>query len=837
MTCEKKIRSGVTLIEVMITLAIVTIGIFSLMQSFSFIQKAVQMSKNKTLASNLAQEKMQILKQKSYYQVAVTSVLGHDNTSFAPESLDYDTGYFPPEEITEGGVTFTRYTYVQAVKEDSGALGPLAPNMPDTGMKRITITVVWGYGSGKRKVTLRSIYANSDTVMAFSVFKGTVKSTMSAVLGGAVVSLVEAAGYSDTTDSSGQYGINCTPQNYTLMASATGYYTQVRKVLILAGVTQVNDFTMVKKAAGKITGDVWLDDHLVISQVVGSTVIVYGSDQEYVEVFNPTSSDLPMAGTVGIKFQRAADASQKTVSIDYLTPSVPAHSYYLFANTGTIMVNGESVYADAVWSATNSVTDFPYFSAEDNIIPVDENGSNEGGGAVELYRTADGSSIDKVGWNKSSFPAPFYEGAAIVQTIGLSRGELYARFASTSGVDWNYGPAYDSNNNSVDFYDYTTAVISAPHNAYSGVKNVISGTPAVGAVVTCGDGYSASAEAYSVGSPPNAHFSLVDVATGSWTVLISSWVYGLEQDTVTIPSSGFIYNFPSSSTLLTQQMDSGYVTGKVLSVAGAPLNGLRVTSGGANFTTTDLNGSYRLRVIGGMVDITANPVVGGIANYVTASSVSIPVAIGEVHSGVDFVLYTGGRVRGFVTRGGDYDGIAGVAVTVMDVNGLARDQQVTDTNGRFTSVVLSTGQYVVGPVLNTLETSSPVSSTVTLTTGGTLFASTFTMTGALGTVTGSVKFAGKPIKTGVLVVVTTQTLTGSPPVLPDISSNTVTPYYMTSSQENGSFSVDVRGNAAAYHVYAYYAVPDSTGSVIYSSSISTLTVVSGMTTSGVNFSW
>ena len=65
-------RSGVTLVELMVSVVILSIGILGLVATFGGIQRAVQNAKNKTLASTLAQEKMQILKQKNYYQVLVT---------------------------------------------------------------------------------------------------------------------------------------------------------------------------------------------------------------------------------------------------------------------------------------------------------------------------------------------------------------------------------------------------------------------------------------------------------------------------------------------------------------------------------------------------------------------------------------------------------------------------------------------------------------------------------------------------------------------------------------------------------------------------------------------
>ena len=87
---------GVTLVELMVAVGILTMGVLGLVASFGGIQKAIQNSKAKTLAANLVQEKMQILKEKNYYAVIVTSmpVANHDYT---PNVL-YDPGYFPPRE-------------------------------------------------------------------------------------------------------------------------------------------------------------------------------------------------------------------------------------------------------------------------------------------------------------------------------------------------------------------------------------------------------------------------------------------------------------------------------------------------------------------------------------------------------------------------------------------------------------------------------------------------------------------------------------------------------------------------------------------------------------------
>lgn len=843
-TGRVSVRSGVTLVELMIATAVLTIGIVGSMGAFKFTQKSLQLSKNKTLASNLAQEKMQILKQKTYYQIVATTAPVHNSADFAPEVISYDTGYFPPESIIEGGVSYTRYTYIQALREDSGVIGELAANVPDTGMKRITTHVVWGVGDGKRKVTLRSIVANPDTVMSNAVYNGVVLSTWGAPVGGALVSLVEASGYADTVSPVGTYGISATPGTYTLMVAATGYYTELRTSIIPAGETQVQNFELVKVALRKVEGSPWLRDHVVISQIVGSTVdatVTPNFDQEYVELFNPTTFTWVVNGDLGLRFRRSQDFSAKTIQINYLNAEIPSGSYYLFANTTTINAGGGSVEADAVWSPGNPLASFPYFSSQYDIIPVAETGGGEGSGALELFSLTLGA-IDRVGWNKTGYPAPFYEEAAINQGIGLSRNELYARRASTSdaaGVDWNYGPAYDSNNNNADFYDYSSGIAAPPRNSVK-LDTSISGTPAAGAIISCTDGQSSAvtvSTAGAVGSPQYPYFSLY-AATGSWTVMMSSGTATFEQYGVPVTlADGF--TFPSTATFLTTSDGRGLLSGRVTNVGGVPLNGITVQSSGASPTTTGADGRYWLRDVG-TVNVTANPASAGISSYVTASSAAITLEAGQVHSGVDFVLFQGGRISGFVTRDG-INGLPGVALSVLDANGVARDQQVSGTDGRFSTVIISTGYYTVEPALGALETCSPLTSTVTLeAVGGQQFSSTFTVYGALGYISGSVSAGGQPIRSGVLVVVTTATLAGSPPVPPDLSSATLTgaPFYMVSSMENGMYLAEARGiSGQTYNVYAYYPTPSGVSAVIISSTVFNVTVIPGQTTTGVNFSW
>ena len=107
-------QSGATLTELMVATAVLSVGVIGMMGSFSGIQKVIQGSKSGTLAAGLAQEQMQILKQKVYYQILITTNPSYDN-NFVPPAV-YDPGYFPPQVILEGGVRYTRYTYIEVAK-------------------------------------------------------------------------------------------------------------------------------------------------------------------------------------------------------------------------------------------------------------------------------------------------------------------------------------------------------------------------------------------------------------------------------------------------------------------------------------------------------------------------------------------------------------------------------------------------------------------------------------------------------------------------------------------------------------------------------------------------
>jgi hypothetical protein len=659
-------------------------------------------------------------------------------------------------------------------------------------------------------------------------------------------------------------------------------------------------FNLVPMSSGTVTGKAWIEPNLVISQVVADTYTMVGdgsmNDVEYIELFNPTTAPIYIGttrdtyysakpalwitsenGDIGYEYDCTSyHGDYRIFCMNYVTSYVPAQSYFLISNADRFMLNGVWVTADAYYTPLYTTH---HLSANNQSVPAFMGGGNYAvnvtkAGTVSLYNFLGWSNvpqfsvIDQVRWNSATGSAFGYNGQIIstntipacpvascpgYASLGSPAGNQLVRLSSPSFTSdvVNYGRAYDSQNPQWDFLYPKSGfpgLVYMPRDVASGSFTVISGMPAVGAVVSSNDGLSDPAQAYLAGLPPSAQFVLNSIATATmpspWTVLVTSGGFTLENDTVTIPAQGSVYNFPSSTTILNQTATQGFISGTVTDIVGNPITApsLIQVNPGVNGAPQNANGStgnYMLRVTSGSVDVVVNPNYLN-NNYVSASSLSVTVALGQVSNGVNFILSQGGQISGFVTRDG-VNALPGVTVTAFDANGYARDSRVTDNNGRFTTLTIATGTYSVAPELDSLENSSPVSTPVTVAGGSTVFSTTFTISGALGTVSGSVTAGGKTISTGVLVVVTTSTLAGSPPAPPTLSSTTLAAnsYYIASSKEDGTYSVDVRQSTSpAYKIYAYYSTLSSTGAVtIQSQTLSNVQVLAGSSVTGNNFAW
>jgi prepilin-type N-terminal cleavage/methylation domain-containing protein len=872
-------NKGLTLVEIMIAVAVISVGILGAIGAFNGISKSLQYSKARTLAANLAQEKMQIVMQKSYYDILVTTAAALD-TDFTP-NIPYDQSRFPPEQLLEGSISFTRLTYVQVVQENAGNIQVLSPTTPDTGMRQITVTVVWQQGSDKKFHSLRNVINNPNTVMASSIIAGKVKDSVTTIgIPGALVNAAENVGWRNNADASGNYSINLSPGNFTLIASAQGYFSRRVAVTAAPNSTASQDFSLTRVSTGTIQGNAWMNNHLVISQIVASTGTT--NDIEYVELYNPTTSFIyignnanngdggnPLPAYVPILWGNN-NGQYQARHLYYVNFNAPSKGFYLISNTGNadpatacanFTASGIVITPDACWRHV------PYNAAGgDHAIECGGSCPNtvlDSGGLTIVQAAGVDSSynltaswasyiVDSIGWNQKSAggnaaPSNAVRGTALTPASnnGLQPGEQFVRTSQPGSLSAGVGRAYNSNNNANDFSDFTSFTYR-PYTT-ANIYGPLAGTPAAGALVFVNDGLSSASTATFTGSPPTAQFTVPGVATGTWNVFITSGAFSTEIDTVTVtsltttsipnaatsppwPANGAYSSFLSSNTLV------GMISGHVTDVNGSVISPSIVVGVGGNNATVDPAGNYSIRLSTGTYNVVANPGNAN-ANFGTQTQPNITINRGAVTANVNFTLAQGGKVSGWVTRDGT-NPLPGVSVVAQDANGTTWDTEVSGANGTFTLINLTTGTYTVKPILDTKEQSAPPSTSALVTMGTTVSAGTFTVAGAMGTVTGNMTTSGQPINTGVLIIISTTTLLGPTPPALNAGGLTGSAYYVDSSKEDGSYSIDVRGSTTTtYNINAFYMTLNNQTPVISSQTITNVSVTAGQTTSGENFSW
>lgn len=808
-TLAKKNRSslgGFTLLELLLASAIMSIGILGMVASFRYFNVGIQSAKGRSLANNLAQERVEYLKNKSYYRVLVTTDTASDG-NFSP-ALVYDQAPNGEEDLTVGGIDFKRRVYIRKVSENpsTGQLEYKSWNDPDTGLKEISVFVTWFEGGNWKKVALRNLLENPDRVNLSASFSGNVKDNITDVnLSSVVVRAQENPSRYDYTDADGNYYFDIEPGTYTLLASVEGYFLKTRPAEVIAEGDDLSsrDFRLTSMSSGTITGTAVLRDHLVISQVVGSSVGVYG-DAEWIEVYNPTTWTWTMATGLGVGsneviqfvYEEPPVPSPPAVSyvapdMDYRTLTLGPGSYFLFANTGTIAAAGVVRTADAVYDIDG------LWGTQDDLIPT---GSPSPAGSIIIGNLATYVAQDIIGWdatgnsNADKKQAYTYEGKAIVQSIGFQVGEEYVRRTSASGVTAGHGRCHDYQYNETDFEDHVP-LSHPPHNSSDPAEICYSGSPAAGAIVFSEDGLSASVTADASG-----YFNLTNVATGYWTVYISS--AGLMTSSAPIGglSNGFAHSV--GSMLLSTPSVYGYVTGWVRDVDNVPMSGVKVYAGAAP-AFTGLTGTYVALAPEGENNVVANYQTYD-PDYIAYSSMGVIVPLGgPAASPVNFTLTQGGRLAGWVTTNG-VDPLPNIPIVALK-GGVEQGNTVSGADGHFLvwGAGISTGTYDVVPRLEAGEAATPSTYTVTLSAGETLFVGTYTVTGAMGYITGSVKYNGSPITTGVLIYATTGTITSTPPTLDSTVRNGVVAYYAVSSDAAGNYELAVRGGYD-YNLYAWY---------------------------------
>lgn len=822
---------------------ILAIGVLGFIGAFGTVSKSIHVSKTRAVANNLLQEKIEAMKNISYYRLVVTTNAASATETGLP-AFQYDPvgGFYPPETMTVGDIAYTRRVFVQKVSSvGGGGLTEFSHQDPDTGLKRITSYVIWQDAGKYRMQELQNIVNNPNRTMLTGTISGNVTVSDSGMGGtglDSVVMVTQNASLFDRAGTAGAYSFAVSGGTYTLQATKLGYFPVTRQNTYVAESGTFDwDPNLMKMTSGTVSGTAYLRDHLVISQVVGAHDFG-GFTQEWVEVYNPTTWSWTTSD-LGLRFQRVSTIDAAPVNIFLTAPvagavTIASNSFCLFANTTTITLSaypGFPVTASVLWNKTAGTNDvaFPgrFTAANPNVITTYNDNNQWGAGSVQLYRVSDGAVQDVVGWkgNGSSANPPLREGNAMNFAQGLNTDEQLYRYSSVASYNPANGPAYDTQDNDTNLGLQNPAGW-IPKSHVSAVVPTITGTPAAGAYASADDGLSGAVTANSAGV-----FSIPSVATGTWTVSISSGT-GYQQAAVTM--TGAAINL--GTVALTSSTSQGFVTGVVTSAQnGTPISGIVVQTAGGYSGTTSATGRYTIISSTGMTSVTANP--GNISNstFVSDTMDGVDIQAGVYTSGINFVLDSGGRVRGYVRVG--TSPLPGVPVTASS-GAVTAAETASDGSGYFILANISTGSYTIRPQLESGESSSPASQTVTVTTG-TVWSTTFTVTSAFGYITGSLTSAGQPIRTGVLVMASTGSITSPPLDITNAVRTGAAKYYIASSYTDGTYELYVPGGSGTpvtYNVYGWFTTWSGQTPTI-TPRTTTANVTGGVTTSGRNLSW
>ncbi len=755
MRSEKELHHchGFTLVDVMMTVLILTIALVGMMVAFPNISKSILVSKTRSLATTAAQEKLEEFKNMAYYKIRVTTATVLD-TRYTP-SLEYDIGYYPKETFSTGGISYERAVYVEKVQGSTGTFTHVDWALPDVGMKRVTVYVIYnfeGAAGDTKKLTMSTLVENPDRQQLNASLSGVTQSTSGAAIPSASIYASENPAFQTTSNAAGSYSFNVPAGTWTLVTSATGYFLNTSSsVFASSGTVTTKNLALYQRFLANVTGYAFIQDHLMVTQVVSSTDVAGSGEQEWVELYNPTTYQILIASRsspasdfnifyttvswidnndsepgpgnngkylIGMPGGTSSVFSAFRSTSPYWTQntstiSVPPSHYFLVANKSTITFTTPSgnvqKIADAYYSGTR----------------IDN--SSAGGIRITgaLGKSFNGRSDwhDGVAWKSNSSdnsPTLVREGSAgydLNSESGIDQGRVLVRsvFKSSTTSDAtsltiskkNSSPfaanCFDRNENGVKYNsgsDWIEMSAASYFTTSSGVVNSdfamhpYSGTPAAGAIVTSNDGLSGAAFVQSHGS-----FTLTNVTTGAWVVALVSATptttfYQEIYATVTVASpQGIPHSLSTPQWNLSVNFSSLSLTTSNGIIAG------RVTgangSGIGNITLdalaqtaqTNSQGYYRLNIASGSYTVGCN-LVNVNVSYTQGSSVPVVVELGQVKDNVDFTLISGGNLRGFVTSNG-VDALPGYTLSLQR-DGVEYKSAVSETDGYFLMTNVST---------------------------------------------------------------------------------------------------------------------------------------------------
>ncbi|MBI2788897.1 MAG: carboxypeptidase regulatory-like domain-containing protein [Elusimicrobia bacterium] len=855
---ERNPRRGGTLTELMVATVILSVGVLGLFGSFRYIARSTFISRATSLATNLGQERIESLKNMSYYALQITTSAG----TYTPTDPDilYDTVNYPPETISIGGITFTRYTHVSMAQMYGSNVSTVAPNYPDTGLKQIAVSVVWTEAGQVKSWTLRNLLENPNVNPLDSTITGTVSNSAGGTVASAIVVVEQNENWGATANSAGVYSFTVYHGTYTVRASSAGFNDGISgSVIASRGAVTTANLTLVAVATGSVLGTAWYNNDLVISQVVAATRTIVGDlseqDVEYIELFNPTTFPINIGTTnqASNKPYALLTGCYNGATFDYhvdngpgggswpfymvnITSYVAPGRYYLIANATYFYVAGAWAAADAFYTDAAGYAGATKTPATPTLVDYIKDNRPC---SVLLYTYGAGIWHDYVGWtdNTGSDP-PWYEGVVIPNPaghdgLGDPKGKQIVRVSSPAVSEANlplYGRAYDTDRNTRDFLypsDAFTSFLYPPKSTASGAFTTITGkVPTLTDVtyVTSSDPNSGSTTAFTAyitsgtQSLPYSRFQLSGISTGTWSLTAAYGNYSNTYDNVIVTQGGYT-GVPNAVTTpawpaagvsqvqLTSSTTTGFVKGTVSNPSAQPINGITVQGGGAS-KVTGSNGVYFMSVPTGTVTIVANP---NNLNPSYVEGIETPSVSAGAVTTKNITLNFGGRITGYVTTG--TTPLAYQAITAVNAAGLQIGSGVTDTGGNFTIRNVSTGTCTVYPVLESGQDVMPNTLPANVVSTATIFIGTFTVSGAFGSIAGTVSDASGLVTSGALLLASTNTIASTPSAIVGSSAPAQVPMYMVSSKADGTYTLPVRGGAT-YYLSAYVPVISGTGVTI-----------------------
>lgn len=924
-------KRGFSLIELLVGFALLSVVFLVGSRFFAKVSVGVSKSRSGTTAAQLTERSLNQLLASPINRLLVgSSLTAIPNIDVA---MNADLVNYPPQTNQIGATVYLTYTLVEKVVQNSAGQSLVtvaAPGDPETNMRRITVTTVWTEDGRTRRYTSAKVKQIGLDLDAPARLRGTVTDHLGNPLRGVQIMVLQpdintsGGSYRNSdgkyTRNDGTYEIQLYSGVYSVEARYPGkdsnFTTNV--VVSTANSPVTLNITLQPRSTGQLSGKIWYHLGPVISQVVGDTATASGFHQEYVELFlaeaqvntlwsnNYGYAVSSVANAIwrrwGLRFQRRSgqDAAAKPIKLRWIDePGIVSagityyfeRPYVIFANTNPVVINGVTRQVHAVWDTTTTGVGSNFdnwgpavgghFSAADpNIIPVAEDGLGgatpeaEGAGALEVYDTALGVVFDRVGWSRGAGLDPgFSEGTAIQGGgTGLRRGEQFVRYSSTAGIDRNYGSAYDSGVNDLDFGDLYPMTyrpfewqdnpnVSGMYWLAGAAPRCLAGTVDPTIVLTGGDEMSdvVRGTVAWVGGRPIVNYQLT-LGTGTYPVYWSSALgrgytagfdnsykkfYVERSSSAVTDLHAYNYQYMYSASYPGGSITEGtYRNGLGSPVANVAITGMtRNGGGGAPTLATDASsfypmgttkvtnaaGFYRTLSWGGLT-INNNDSESQYVNFASTPGGTTPL---------DLVRNATAFVRGRIVL---RDGITPAEGFLVKVYACCsrtslRNQITAQYNGYFDTYV-GTGTWELVPTNSTNYTVNEITVPESLTVnigfgdeGNTLFVGSFTVVNNGCGVAGRVLDGGAPIPSGVLVAAVPTALNAA--FLAAISTTGATSntgWVTALSDEQGRYQITAP-TPGSYNLYAFYSDLVDSAVVVRQSTPTAVTLSTGATVS------